>query len=238
VFLIRQATAQGWGSFGYPSAASEAQRSYRAPLDPGWLGQLAHAAGPGVHHRAAGARDPDFGQLTPSEAAGAAVRVKDKAIALIVAERSPGETPWLPEALGMLASVAQLRLELDLVRRRASPQPAATVAPEPPPVFAVEPAAAPPAPENDSADPRLDAARRYARLVATDIRLYNEEAVMLGRRNGDLLERLSEHLERGKDTFLRRHGNLGPAGLEVLHEAYVQVLAGGDAQLIPTAGAK
>ena len=73
----------------------------------------------------------------------------------------------------------------------------------------------------------VDAARRYARLVATDIRLYNEEAVVLGRRNGDLLKRLEEHLDRGKETFLRRHRDLGPAGLELLHEAYVQVLAGG-----------
>ena len=80
----------------------------------------------------------------------------------------------------------------------------------------------------------LDMARRYARLVATDIRLYNEDAVMLGRRNGDLSDRIGEHLGRGKETFLRRHGDLGEAGLELLHEAYVQVLAGGDGALIPT----
>ena len=36
----------------------------------------------------------------------------------------------------------------------------------------------------------MDAARRYAKLLATDIRLYNEEAVMLGRQHGDLVERL------------------------------------------------
>ena len=78
-------------------------------------------------------------------------------------------------------------------------------------------------------DPGLDAARRYARLVATDIRLYNEEAVTLGRRNGDLVKRLEEHLGRGKETFLRRHGDLGPTAIELLRDAYVQVLAGGDA---------
>ena len=84
-------------------------------------------------------------------------------------------------------------------------------------------------------DPRLAPARRYARLVATDIRLYNEEAVMLGRRDGDLAERLKESLLRGKETFLRRHGDLGPTGLRLLHEAYVEVLAGGEARLLPPA---
>jgi len=73
----------------------------------------------------------------------------------------------------------------------------------------------------------------YARLVATDIRLYNEEDVILGRRQGDLAERLGEHLDKGEETFMRRHGDLGHEGREILHDAYVQVLAGGDAELIP-----
>ena len=92
-----------------------------------------------------------------------------------------------------------------------------------------------PADTTESPSPKLDAARRYARLVATDIRLYNEEAVAQGRKQGDLADRLGEHLGRGKETFLKRHGDLGPTGLELLHDAYVQVLAGGDASLLPEA---
>ena len=62
--------------------------------------------------------------------------------------------------------------------------------------------------------PEMAAAKRYAKLVATDIRLYNEEAVMLGRKHGDLIERLGEHIERGKETFMQRHSALGAAGME------------------------
>ena len=65
--------------------------------------------------------------------------------------------------------------------------------------------------------------------------LVQAEDVVLGRKNGDLAERLGEHLGRGRQTFMDRHADLGPAGLEVLREAYVQVLAAGDASLIPTA---
>ena len=56
---------------------------------------------------------------------------------------------------------------------------------------------------------------------------------MLGRSHGDLVGRLGDHLGRGKETFLRRHGSLGPTGLQVLHEAYVQVLAAGNEELMP-----
>ena len=31
-----------------------------------------------------------------------------------------------------------------------------------------------------------------------------------------------------------RHGDLGPSGINVLHEAYIQVLAGGNTELLPT----
>ena len=80
---------------------------------------------------------------------------------------------------------------------------------------------------------KLHTARSRNDQVATDIRLYNEEAVMLGRRHGDLVERLGRHLGQGKETFLRRHGSMGPAALQILHEAYVQVLAAGNAEIMP-----
>jgi hypothetical protein len=56
---------------------------------------------------------------------------------------------------------------------------------------------------------------------------------MLGRRHGDLVDRLGDNLDRGKETFLRRHGDLGPRGLEILHDAFVQVLAAGEERLLP-----
>ena len=79
---------------------------------------------------------------------------------------------------------------------------------------------------------RREEAQRFARLVATDIRLYNEEAVILGRRQGDLERRLSDLLERGREVFHRRFPELGHEGMHMLHEAYIQVLAAGDPALL------
>jgi hypothetical protein len=239
---------------GYGPEAGRAQRGFRAPLDDGWLGQAAADAAGALEHRPGSSCDPDFGQPQATEAVASAVRLSGKPIAVVLAERTGDESPWCPDGLAMAVTVAQLRLELDLAlrkaqgaattpaeQRRAVPAPEApseASAPEPAPHA---PAAAPPdqgevaavEPTEPGEPPELVAARRYARLVATDIRLYNEEAVAQGKRNGDLLDRLGDQLGRGKETFLRRHGNLGPAGLEVLLQAYVDVLAGGDGNLIP-----
>ena len=262
VFLVRRGRIQGWSAHGYDTEVTEAQREFKCGLDEGWLAALASTQEVIASKRPAGVTGPDFGQPVAAEAVGSAVRIQGKPIAILVAERQEGETPWHPELVGSLVTVAQLRLELDLALRRlqgapakrpaeksAEPQPAQAV--EQPAAQAAAPAAASmaeeaqafrrdeptalePAPEPPpQGETDLEAARRYARLVATDIRLYNEEAVVLGRRNGDLGIRLEEHLDRGKETFMRRHGDLGSAGLELLHEAYVQVLAAGDAALIP-----
>ena len=165
--------------------------------------------------------------------------------------------------MGILMTVARMRLEVDLARRRLRraaatatddlPDEEAVTAPEPEPLAA----AAEPTPDGDEAaavsdlpveaglaevpsgatheddhDPELEAARRFARLIATDIRLYNEEDVLLGRRHGDLQRRMQDHLTRGRDSFRRRFPSIGHIGAEILRDAYVQVLAGGDEGLL------
>lgn len=89
-----------------------------------------------------------------------------------------------------------------------------------------------PATSASGASGREGEARRFARLVATDIRLYNEEAVVLGRRRGDLAARLAEQLQRGRESFVRRFPELGPAGTAFLEDAYVEILAAGDRTLL------
>jgi len=221
VYLVRRGEIGGWGSVGHPTGVARSQRSFRAPANHGWLGEVIRRTDEAPCARPTGLHQPDFGQAEAAEAVACAIRMDGRPIALVVGERNPGEEPWLSEGLALLVSVTQLRLEVNLARRR-------TAATE-------EEAAASSTAEAPEPQPsaEIEVARRYARLVATDIRLYNEEAVMLGRRNGDLAERLGEHLDRGKETFVRRHGDLGPSGIELLHEAYVQVLAAGDPALLP-----
>jgi len=270
VFLVRQNELKGWGAIGYPPESAGRQREYIGPVAEGWLGEVLQSEPP-LHSTDANKLVPGFGQPTPSECFGVAVRLKGRPIALIVIERIEGELPWYPSILGTLVRVAQLKLDLDLVRRKLAatgaprraptarkPEPVtptatvAGVSSVPPvaeeatpvsvdvsetvPASVAELAAAAPEPSEKitpGESPQSEAARRYARLVATDIRLYNEESVVLGRREGDLAERLQDSLTRGKETFQRRHGELGQDGLRILYDAYTEVLAGGQADLIP-----
>ncbi len=79
---------------------------------------------------------------------------------------------------------------------------------------------------------RREDARRYARLVAREIRLYNEESVLLGRSRRDIHLRLSEAMNRGRETFQRRFPELQREGSCILEEAFVDILAGGDRSLL------
>jgi len=231
LYVIRKDEVRGWGAFGFGEEASRALRSRSAGLSDGWLGRVIGAELPIYEPDAAGVC-PGYGQPTPYECVGMAIRVKDRPIGVLVVERQAGEAPWHPALLSVLGRVAQLQLDLDVLRRKlgiAEPAPAASAAPAGAQASAAQPSQTGPPID----DPSLDVARRFARLVATDIRLYNEEAVLLGRRQRDLVDRLADQLTRGKETFLRRHGVLGKTALEILRGAYVEVLAGGDETLLP-----
>jgi len=248
IFLVRKDLIKGWGSVGYSPEASQRQRAHSQAANAGWLGRLAASRDVPLEQREGGGLDPEFGQPAASDAVALPVRVKGRTIALVLAERSTDEEPWFPPALALLVHVARLRLDLDLALRKLQ-----TVSGEPakggrtPQVKAA--ADAPGRPRDDSKSlspvedarssapagdsPELEAARRFARLVATDIRLYNEEAVATGRRERDLTRRLADPLARGRETFRGRFGELGPVGCQLLHDAFVEVLAGGDAELLP-----
>jgi hypothetical protein len=253
VFLMRDGRFKGWNSIGYPAAAAQSQRQTIAPADSGWLAALAAEEDVRWRSLTAGESVPDFGQSHAADTVGLPVRVGGKAIAILIAERGGGEEPWSPAALAILCQATRLRLELDLAWRRLKTAAAVsadaaapsthgrteeTIQPGEAPMTSLAAAATELAPLSGvatgaaDADPRHEEARRYARLVATDIRLYNEEAVVVGRRQRDLARRLGEQFQRGRDAFAQRFPDLGPDGMRLLDDAYVQVLAGGDASLI------
>lgn len=70
---------------------------------------------------------------------------------------------------------------------------------------------------------RATDAQMYARLLVSDIRLYHEEEVILGRATYDLRERLGDSIAAARATFLRRFDDD-----RVFESAIVLILAGGD----------
>ncbi len=103
----------------------------------------------------------------------------------------------------------------------------------PPPAAPMPPVSAPPpraiSPEDQKAH---DDAKRFARLVVSEIKLYNEAKVTEGRRTRDIYERLKEDIERGRQMY---HDRVSPGVRETTDyflDELVRILAGGDASAL------
>jgi hypothetical protein len=104
-------------------------------------------------------------------------------------------------------------------------------APVPPPTPG--PAAAP-APRGISAEDQKahDDAKRFARLVVSEIKLYNEAKVTEGRKTKDIYERLKEDIERGRQMYHDRVAQSVRDTSDYFHDELVRILAGGDANAL------
>ena len=72
-------------------------------------------------------------------------------------------------------------------------------------------------------------ARRFARLLVSEIKLYNEEAVERGREQRDLYQRLRDDIDRSREMYEKRIPADIRAARDHFREELVRILAGGDA---------
>ena len=84
-------------------------------------------------------------------------------------------------------------------------------------------------------DGLLAAARRTARLLVADIRLFNEPAVTEGREQRNLLSRLAPEIEKARQAYNDQVPALIRGQTDFFHQELVRTLAGGDATLLGTA---
>jgi hypothetical protein len=87
-------------------------------------------------------------------------------------------------------------------------------------------AAAPPA---GDAGKKHDEARRFARLLVSEIKLYNEGKVEQGRKNKDLYERLKEDIDRSRQMYDERIPEDVRKATNYFYDELVRILADGDA---------
>ena len=78
-------------------------------------------------------------------------------------------------------------------------------------------------------------ARRYARLLVSEIKLYNESAVRLGREKRDLLARLRPEIDRARHLFEERVSPSIARRSAFFHDELVHTLADGDSALLGSA---
>jgi hypothetical protein len=70
-------------------------------------------------------------------------------------------------------------------------------------------------------------ARRFARLLVSEIKLYNEQKVADGRRNNDLYDRLKEDIDRSRQMYEKRVSPAVAAKFDYFYDELVNTLAEG-----------
>ncbi len=115
---------------------------------------------------------------------------------------------------------------------------ASFVPPPPAPVAYADPLAkstagqvskrAKPIPANDEEQKLHNDAKRFARLLVSEIKLYNEQKVLDGRRNSDLYDRLKEDIDRSRQMYDKRVSALVAAKYDYFYDELVNTLAEGD----------
>ena len=114
----------------------------------------------------------------------------------------------------------------------AIPPPLAPTPPPPPvrPSLGARRLAGPLAPADG--DERREEARRFAKLLVSEIKLYNERAVLEGREHGDLYERLKEDIDRSRQMYDERIPEDVRSGSNFFYEELVRILADGRAEAL------
>ncbi|MCX6071175.1 MAG: hypothetical protein NTU91_10020 [Chloroflexi bacterium] len=75
-------------------------------------------------------------------------------------------------------------------------------------------------------------AKRFAKLLISEIELYNKAKVTDGRKNSDLYKRLKSDIDRSRQTYEKRFGKTVGKQYDYFHEELVKTLAGNDSSLL------
>ncbi len=110
-------------------------------------------------------------------------------------------------------------------------QPTVQWEPDPPPAPAVpaQRASAPAPGEVPPEEEKLhNDARRFARLLVSEIKLYNEQSVAEGRTNFDLYERLKDDIDRSRQMYDKRVAAVVAEKFDYFYDELVNTLAEGE----------
>ncbi|HSP34693.1 MAG TPA: hypothetical protein VLU46_10295, partial [Thermoanaerobaculia bacterium] len=81
-------------------------------------------------------------------------------------------------------------------------------------------------------DERKEEARRFAKLLVSEIKLYNEKAVQEGRTRNDLYARLKEDIDRSRQMYEERIPEDVRKSSNYFYDELVRILADGDSNTL------
>jgi hypothetical protein len=236
VFLVRGSKLAGWRAAGF--SRDDDPCEHEVPLDQAGLLTKAVRSSAAV---AASDAIPGESSTTPfgalpvaSAAVAIPLRVGGETVGVLYADdvssrEHEAPSAW-PESIDVLSRHACRCLEVVTIARVT--QPVSIPAPSSHTPRRYTPQARTFQPGHDDDD---DAARRYARLLVSEIKLYHESAVTAGRRDRNLLERLRAEIDRARRLYDERVPAAVLARSDYFDQELVRTLANGDASLLGTA---
>jgi hypothetical protein len=233
LFVVKGNAINGWQGIGFED--NDAIKTVSVNTGSGLVGKAIEARNP-----AAGSPqefDPGFITAMKSPADDQCLVlplvVKDKVAAVIYADAGtvPGGT-LDASGLQALTRFAAVWLELAALRKASGsameevspPQLAGTLA-------ASAPAAAP-ATSGSEEDELHKKARRFAKLLVEEIKLYNQPRVEEGRQHKDLYDRLKVDIEKSRSTYDKRYAESAVASADYFTQELIRILAENDASLM------
>jgi hypothetical protein len=255
LLVLRNDTWSVWKAAGFgPSGDPRPEEAVRGvTLTAAGEGPLARVR-EGVPCRF-GASNEVSARLLCADAAEAVVvpmTIGEKVNGALYADAAAGkEDRFDPDAIAVLAFVAGLLIErLSARKLRPSPalraferelRPKTAIEPPKPASARVQPPASaqpslPPAPgvrrltgplAPPDGNERHAEARRFAELLVSEIKLYNERAVKEGREQGNVYKRLKGEIDLSRQMYEQKFPEAARAGSDFLREELVRILADG-----------
>ena len=220
VFVVRGDELRGWAHAGFDAATPDARTLVWPLADAGLLAVAANEARL-VNTASVDAPVPSPLAFDSTDRVGVAAPViVDRRVVAVLDVDAQGDaarevpSAW-PEHVELLARHASRCLEALTARQAIRARSGAVSADEP-----VEPAG-----DDESA-------RRYARLLVSEIKLYHEGAVDAGRRARDLRLRLRPQIERARHLYEERVPRPVRAQADFFEQELVRTLADGDAGML------
>jgi hypothetical protein len=234
LFVVKGGSVNGWQGIGFDD--NDAVKSLSLNTGSGLVGKAIQARNP-----AGGTTqefDPGFMNTMKAPADDQCLVlplvVKDKVAAVIYADGGTAQGGTLDASgLQALTRFAAVWLELTAMRK-AGGAIAEEAAPVQPAAAMAATAAAPAAPVTEE-DELHKKARRFAKLLVEEIRLYNQPKVDEGRQQKDLYERLKVDIEKSRATYDKRYAESAVASADYFTQELIRILADNDISLMGAA---
>jgi hypothetical protein len=234
LFVVKGNAISGWQGIGFED--NDVIKTLSIQTGSGLLGKAIQARNPASG--SAQEFDAGFVKSIKAPADGQCLVlplvVKDKVAAVIYADAGTVSGGTLDSSgLQALTRFAAIWLELAALRKAGGSSAAEEVAqPQPAAAIAASAPASASASSGSEEDELHKKARRFAKLLVEEIKLYNQPRVEEGRQHKDLYDRLKVDIEKSRSTYDKRYAESAVASADYFTQELIRILADNDASLM------